>query len=36
VLLEGQRVLPAKLMAEAFTFRFPAIDQAIADLLGAA
>jgi uncharacterized protein (TIGR01777 family) len=36
VLLEGQRVLPAKLMADGFSFRFPTIDQALADLLGEA
>jgi uncharacterized protein (TIGR01777 family) len=35
VLLEGQRVLPARLLADGFEFRFPTIDQALADLLGA-
>lgn len=32
VLLEGQKVFPEKLLAAGFTFRFPAIQDALADL----
>lgn len=34
VLLEGQRVLPARLLAERFSFRFPHLEEALADLVG--
>lgn len=34
MLLLGQRVVPARALAEGFTFRFPQIDTALADLLG--
>lgn len=34
VLLTGQKVLPRKLLAAGFEFRFPFIDQALEDLLG--
>ena len=33
VLLEGQKVLPAKLMAHDFTFLFPELSMALADLV---
>lgn len=33
VILEGQRVIPQKLLAQKFPFRFPTIDEAIEDLL---
>ncbi len=34
VLLEGQRVAPAKLLADGFEFRFPSVEQALADIFG--
>lgn len=34
LLLTGQRVLPAHALAEGFTFRFPALDTALDDLVG--
>lgn len=33
LLLEGQRVLPARMLAAGFTFRFPALGEALQDLL---
>jgi len=34
VILEGQRVLPRKLQAAGFTFRFPQLRGALQDLVG--
>ncbi|HPC74143.1 MAG TPA: DUF1731 domain-containing protein, partial [Syntrophales bacterium] len=34
VVLEGQRVLPRRLQAAGFTFRFPRLREALQDLLG--
>lgn len=34
ILLSGQKVLPQRLLDRGFEFRFPIIDQALADLLG--
>ncbi len=34
VLLKGQRVIPRKLLAAGFEFRYPAIDQALGEILG--
>jgi uncharacterized protein (TIGR01777 family) len=34
VILTGQKILPAKLLAAGFEFLYPAIDQALKDLLG--
>ncbi len=34
ILLSGQKVLPQRLLDRGFEFRFPVIDQALADLLG--
>jgi NAD dependent epimerase/dehydratase family enzyme len=34
LLLGGQRVVPARAVAFGYTFRFPALDTALADLLG--
>jgi uncharacterized protein (TIGR01777 family) len=34
VLLEGQRVLPAKLLKHGFTFRYPAIQEALQEAVG--
>jgi NAD dependent epimerase/dehydratase family enzyme len=34
VFLSGQKVLPRRLLAMGFEFRYPVIDQALADLLG--
>jgi len=34
VLLEGQRAVPARLLAEGFNFRFPHLEDALAELVG--
>jgi len=34
ILLEGQKVIPAKLLSEKFTFRYPAISDAFAESVG--
>jgi NAD dependent epimerase/dehydratase family enzyme len=34
VLLQGQRVIPQKLLKEGFQFRYPEIDQALENILG--
>ena len=34
VLLEGQRVIPQKLLSQGFQFRYPEIDQALENILG--
>jgi len=34
VILTGQKILPAKLLAAGFEFLYPTIDQALEDLLG--
>jgi len=34
VLLEGQRVIPARLQEMGFTFNFPTVESALEDLVG--
>jgi len=34
VILEGQRVIPRKLLDAGFVFKYPDIDQALQDIIG--